>query len=47
LGSMMEMLPAGNALVFVWSNVSPTPKWIVPERTVTRSTAGCQCGAIL
>jgi hypothetical protein len=43
----MEILPAGNALVLAWSNVSPTPKFNVPDRTVTRSTAGCQCGRTL
>src|SRR4030095_2444165 len=47
LGSIMEILQAGNALVLAWSNVSPTPKFNVPDRTVTRSTAGCQCGRTL
>ncbi len=46
-GSMMERLPAGSAVVLASSNVSPLPKCKVPDRTVTRSTAGCQCGGTL
>ncbi len=37
-------VPAGILRVADWSNFSPMPRFKVPERTVTRSTFGCQCG---
>src|SRR3954453_17794205 len=41
-----KKLPAGSALAALRLAVSPIPKLMVPDITVSTSDAGCVCGAI-
>src|SRR5271170_8178272 len=43
-GSRNAKLPAGKLLILLSSKWSPMPTLNVPERTVTFSLCGCQCG---
>ncbi len=43
---MIMMPPAGSAWVLLLSSLSPVPMLKVPDSTVTRSIAGCECAGI-